>query len=229
MLSVVAEKLVVDAPLTMQEYLMREPVPLASVFRVVFDCLRSRPGTVVYGSQALNAYVAPPRMTEDVDVFALDAPALAEEIRRALHEAFRLAIRVRRVRGGLRVYQTSKTDRRYLMDVRPARDLPPSRVVGDVAFVTPGVLVAMKTISATERADLPARHQDVVDVERLLARYPELRTSDEVDEMLGAFGAAAAALSLWMSLRSAPPPVRGRGRRDEPTRPTYRSPKKKRS
>src|SRR5258708_4415655 len=222
MLSVVAGRLVVDAPLTIKEYLMNEPVPLASIFRVVFDCLRGRSGTVVYGSHALNAYVSPPRMTEDVDVFARDAPVLAEEIRRALHEAFHLAIRVRRIQDGLRVYQTTKKSRRHLVDIRPAPDLPPSRLLGDVAFVTPSVLAAMKVIAATRRSHIPARHQDVVDVERLLERYPSLKKSDEVEEILRAFQASEHAHALWASLR-APRPTAPRAPRSRgATRPTYR-------
>jgi hypothetical protein len=220
MLSIVDGRLVIDAPLTMQEYLMKESVPLALIFRVVFDCLRSRPGTVVYGSQALNAYVSPPRMTEDIDVFAQDAPVLADEICCALHDALHLAIRVRRVQGGFRVYQATKESRRHLVDIRPAQDLPPSQLMGDISFVTPSVLAAMKILAATQRAHLPTRHQDTVDVERLLERYPGLKKGDGVEKLLRDFQATEEAHALWASLRSTPTTTQQR-KRDE-SRPVYR-------
>lgn len=214
-------RLIFDAPITAQEYLMHERVSLGQIFQMVFDLLRNRPNTVVYGSQALNAYVKPPRMTEDIDIFTDDARVLAEEICRAIHGTFHVAVRIRRAKNGvgLRIYtrvrasksnQTSKDNRRHLIDVRPTEDPPPSRIIGGVAFVEPGVLAAMKVLSANDRGRRPEGLQDIVDLKRLLARFPALRAGDVVVQHLHAFGASAVALELWARLRTEQSPTRRR-------------------
>ena len=47
---------------------MREPLPLATIHDAVLEFLRGRDDAVLYGAQAVNAYVKEPRMTQDVDV-----------------------------------------------------------------------------------------------------------------------------------------------------------------
>jgi len=42
--------------LTFQEFLMREPLPLATIQNAVLEFLRGRDDVVVFGAQAVNAY-----------------------------------------------------------------------------------------------------------------------------------------------------------------------------
>jgi hypothetical protein len=53
--------------LTFREFVMNEPLPLASIQNAVLEFLRDRDDGVVFGAQAVNAYVTEPRMTQDVD------------------------------------------------------------------------------------------------------------------------------------------------------------------
>src|SRR5215831_1469772 len=57
-----------DGSLTFREFAMREPLPLATIHDAVLDFLRGRDDAVLYGAQAVNAYVDEPRMTQDVDI-----------------------------------------------------------------------------------------------------------------------------------------------------------------
>ena len=206
-----------DAPLAFSEFSARERVPLADVFRLIFTILRTRPDAAIYGSQALNAYVKPPRMTEDVDIFSLDAVDLAETIRNALNREFHIAIRIRRSADGkgLRLYQTSKQAKRHLVDVRPTDQLPPTMVVDGVNAIRPDVLAAMKVIASVARAHIEAREQDVVDLRRLLRTFPALRDDPRVETHLRALGASPAAFEKWVAVRASQSPrrlhSRGRG------------------
>jgi hypothetical protein len=205
-----------DAPLAFSEFSARERVPLADVFRLVFAILRTRPDAAIYGSQALNAYVKPPRMTEDVDIFSLDATDLAETIRAALNREFHVAIRIRRSADGkgLRLYQTSKEARRHLVDVRPTATLPPTELVDGVQAVRPDVLVAMKIIASVDRAHVAKRAQDLVDIGHLLRKFPALRGDPRVEMHLHAFGAPLKAFEKWSAVRASQSPQRlhSRGR-----------------
>ena len=87
--------------LTFREFMRREPLPLATIQNAVLEFLRGRDDVVVYGAQAVNAYVGDPRMTQDVDILSTRAAGLAEEICRYLAERFQVAVRVREVRGCL--------------------------------------------------------------------------------------------------------------------------------
>src|SRR5207247_1855264 len=95
-----------DGSLTFREFAMREPLPLATIHDAVLEFLRGRDDAVLYGAQAVNAYVDESRMTQDVDVMSPRAAELAEEIREFLNKRFHIAVRVREVRDGLgyRVY-----------------------------------------------------------------------------------------------------------------------------
>lgn len=46
---------------------MQESLPLATIQEAVPDFLRGRSDAVVFGAQAVNAYVDEPRMTQDID------------------------------------------------------------------------------------------------------------------------------------------------------------------
>src|SRR5713226_7458039 len=111
--------------LTFSEFVMSEPLPLATVQNAVLEFLRDRDDGVVLGAQAVNAYVPEPRMTQDVDVLSTRAEALAEELREHLSQRFHIAVRVREIGEGrgYRLFQIQKSGNRHLVDVRPVDSL----------------------------------------------------------------------------------------------------------
>ena len=64
--------------LTFKEFAMREPLPLATIHDAVLEFLRGRDDAVVFGAQAVNAYVDEPRMSQDIDLVSARATELAE-------------------------------------------------------------------------------------------------------------------------------------------------------
>lgn len=70
--------------LTFREFVMREPLPLATIQEAILDFLRGRDDAVVYGAQAVNAYVEEPRMTQNIDLLSPRAEDLAKELREFL-------------------------------------------------------------------------------------------------------------------------------------------------
>ncbi len=83
-----------DGPLTFREFAMREPHPLAAIHDAVLEFLRDRNDAVLYGAQAVNAYVSEARMTQDVDLASTRAAELVEELRTFLNQRFHIAVRV---------------------------------------------------------------------------------------------------------------------------------------
>ncbi len=77
--------------LTFQEFLMQEPLPLATIQQAVLEFLRGREDAVVFGAQAVNAYVGEPRMTQDIDLLSSRAESLIQELREHLSERFHIA------------------------------------------------------------------------------------------------------------------------------------------
>src|SRR5438132_1013292 len=106
-----------DGALTFREFAMGEKLPLATIHDAVLEFLRGRNDAVVYGAQAVNAYVDEPRMTQDVDIASTRAADLAEELRKHLNKRFHIAVRVRNVREGLsfRLYQVQRPRNRHLV------------------------------------------------------------------------------------------------------------------
>src|SRR5687768_4277942 len=109
-----------DGPLTLREFAMREPLPLAKVHDAILNFPRNRDDAVLFGAQAVNAYVDEPRMTQDVDILSTRAKALAEELRTHLVDTFKIAARVREVASGqgFRIYQLREPKNRHLAGVR---------------------------------------------------------------------------------------------------------------
>src|SRR5436309_8788941 len=87
-----------DGSLTFREFAMREPLPLATIHDAVLAFLRDRKDAVLYGAQAVNAYVTESRMTQDVDIASTRALELAEELQKHLNKKFHIAVRIRDVR-----------------------------------------------------------------------------------------------------------------------------------
>jgi hypothetical protein len=189
-----------DGALTFREFVMGEALPLATIHQAVLEFLRDRSDAVVYGAQAVNAYVDEPRMTQDVDLVSTRAAELAEEIRTHLHERFGIDTRVREAKEGLgyRVYQLAKPKNRHLVDVRLVGELPPAERIGDVLVVAPAELLAQKVVSYAHRRDQPKAGTDWRDIAMLLLRFPELRADPgPVRERLTAAAADEEALAAW--------------------------------
>jgi hypothetical protein len=181
----------------------REPHPLATIHDAVLEFLRGRDDAVLYGAQAVNAYVKESRMTQDVDIASNRAEELAEELRKFLNQRFHIAVRVRRVREGLgyRIYQVRKPENRHLVDVRPVTELPPAMRVKKVLVVTPPELIANKVVSTVSRKKTAKGLIDMADLRRLLLSFPELKTEQgPVAERLAAAGAPEMAIAAWKDL-----------------------------
>jgi hypothetical protein len=192
-----------DGALGFQEFAVGEPLPLATIHTAVMDFLRGREDAVVFGAQAVNACVAEPRMTQEVDVLSPRAADLAEEIRQHLNVHFHIAVRVRDVRDGLgyRIYQIQKPKNRHLVDVRPVESLPPAQRVPGMLVVAPAELVAGKVRAYVHRRGQPKSFTDLRDLAVLLLQFPELKADPGVvRDRLAAAGGDDATLAAWEEL-----------------------------
>ena len=70
---------------------MHEPLPLSKIQGAVLEFLQGRDDAVLFGAQAVNAYVSEPRATQDVDILSTRAKEFAEELREHLSERFHIA------------------------------------------------------------------------------------------------------------------------------------------
>ena len=125
----------------------------------------------------MNVYVGEPRATQDVDVMALDASAVATSICEYLHQELNIAVRTRTVASvkGWRVYQSREPKNRHLVDIRQVDKLPPCLVTDEIRVVQPAELIALKVISMTARQQTPKGLTDQADIMRLLIQFPEYR------------------------------------------------------
>lgn len=184
---------------------MREPLPLATIQDAVLEFLQGRDDAVVYGAQAVNAYVDEPRMTQDIDIISIRAAALAQELRRFLAERFHIAVRIRTVAQGRghRLYQVQKERNRHLVDVRQANRLPEARRVAEVLVMTPAELIASKVIAYQSRLGNPKAGTDWRDIVMLLLEFPELKSeSGPVQQSLQVSKADEGVLAAWKELVS---------------------------
>jgi hypothetical protein len=189
--------------LTFQEFAMRETLPLATVQNAVLEFLRGRDDAVVFGAQAVNAYVQEPRMTQDIDILSFRAAELAQELRDYLRKRFHIAVRVRQIGKGRghRLYQIRKSGNRHLVDVRPVEKLPSTRRIAQVLVIAPAELIASKVIAYAQRRDKPKSGTDWRDLAMLLLTFPELkRDSGPVADHLRAAGADPTVLRTWKEL-----------------------------
>src|SRR5260370_41290341 len=123
----------------LKEFPMSEPLLWATIREAVLGFLGGRDDVVVWGATAVNAYVAEPRMTQDIDLMSPRASDLAEELREYLSELFHIAVRVRVVAEdkGYRLFQIQKSGNRHLVDVRPVTALPASQRIEGVLIISP--------------------------------------------------------------------------------------------
>ncbi len=191
--------------LTFQEFLMHETLPLAVIHDAIFQFLRNRDDVAVFGAQAVNAYVGEPRMTQDVDLLALHAAELAEELRQLLSQKFHIAVRVREVSEGrgYRLYQIQKTGNRHLADLRPVQFLPSAQRIEQILIISPEELIASKVISYVQRRGKPKAGTDWRDVAMLLLKFPEYKNeTGKVTERLKALNASSEVMTAWSEIVS---------------------------
>ncbi len=189
--------------LTFREFVMREPLLLATIQEAILEFLRGRTDAVLFGAQAVNAYVDEPRMSQDVDLLSPRAKELAEEIRAYLQERFRVAVRVREIGAGrgFRVYQIQKSGNRHLADIRSWRTTPLTQTIDQVLVAAPAELIAQKTIAYHQREGKPKAFTDRRDLAMLLLKFPELkRESSAVRERLIAADVDETILKSWREI-----------------------------
>jgi hypothetical protein len=189
--------------LTFQEFAMHESLPLATIQQAVLEFLRNRDDVAVFGAQAVNAYVAEPRMTQDIGILSTRAYQFAEEFRHHLAQQFHIAVRVRQVveGRGLRLFQVRKSGNRHLVDVRAIERLPNTRRIAGVLVIAPADLIASKVISFHQRRGKPKSGTDWRDLAMLLITFPELKHKHGlVAEQLQVAGAAPEVLAVWSDL-----------------------------
>jgi hypothetical protein len=192
-----------DGSLSFQEFAMREPLPLAAIHDAVLEFLRGKDDAVLFGAQAVNAYVDEPRMTQDVDILSTHAAELAEEIRGLLSDKFHIAVHVREVSAerGYRIYQLQKPKNRHLVDVRLVATLPPTRKVMDVLVVSPEELIANKVVAFHGRRGKPKSGTDWRDIAILLLQFPSLKAeTGPVHDRLIAAAADSSVISAWRDI-----------------------------
>jgi len=188
---------------TFREFMMREPFPLATLQNAVLEFLRGRHDVVVFGAQAVNAYVNEPCMTQELDLLSTRAEAVAQELRDYLHQRFRIAVRVRRVGAGrgFRLFQVRKSGNRHLVDLRLVETLPLTERIAGVLVMAPAELIASKVIAYHQRRGQPKSGTDWRDLAMLLLTFPALkRDPGPVVERLHAVGAAPEVFGVWHEL-----------------------------
>lgn len=184
---------------------MQEQLPLATIQNAVLEFLRDRDDAVIFGAQAVNAYVNEPRMTQDIDLLSTRAEALSQELREYLSEKFHVAVRVREIGEGrgYRLYQIQKSGNRHLVDVRPVDKLPATQRIAQVLVIAPADLIASKVISYHQRRGKPKSGTDWRDVAMLLLAFPDLKQERGlVADRLQASGATVDVMTVWKELVS---------------------------
>lgn len=188
--------------LTFQEFVMHEPLPLSKIQAAVLEFLQGRDDAVLFGAQAVNAYVNEPRATQDVDILSTRAHEFAEELREHLSERFHIAVRVREIKDkGLRLYQTRKEGNRHLVDVRNEKEFPANQQIEEIRVLTPVELIVSKIISYQARRGKPKSGTDWRDIAMLLVRFPNLKVTDgEVEKILSLRYEDENAIKFWKDI-----------------------------
>lgn len=188
------------AVLTFREFVMKEELPLASIHAAVFEFLRDRNDALIFGAQAVNAYVDEPRMTQDVDLMSTRAAELSNELCEYLKKRFYIAVRVRKIRGGkgFRIYQILKSGNRHLVDLRAVKKLPAAQRIEQVLVMAPAELVASKVISYYQRRGKPKSGTDWRDIAMLLLAFPNFKQMNSpVTTHLQIVGVKPPIMAVW--------------------------------
>ncbi|HET6386953.1 MAG TPA: nucleotidyl transferase AbiEii/AbiGii toxin family protein [Armatimonadota bacterium] len=189
--------------LTFREFMVSEPLPLATLHNAVLDFLKGRDDVVLFGAQAVNAYVGEPRMTQVVDLLSIRDKEVAEALRTALQKQFHAAVRTGAVSQGrgYRLFQVSKTEDRRFADVRHVDWLPEAKRISGVLVIAPAALIASKVIAYQQRRGQPKSGTDWRDLAMLLLTFPQLRqNTGPVMDHLQAASASAEAVGAWHEL-----------------------------
>ena len=131
---------------------------------------------------------------------SLHAEELANKIAKFLNQRFRMAARVRSVRGGIgyRVYELRKTGNRHHVDVRPVKLLPPVQQVEGLQVVSPAESIANKVVAYAVRGNKRKGLTDGRDLMVMLRTFPDLKRFDgAVKDRLVVNDAPPEALTLW--------------------------------
>ncbi len=182
---------------------MREQLPLATLHDAVLEFLRGRDDAVVFGAQAVNAYVSEPRMSQDIDLVSTRAADLAEELRHYLSDRFHIAVGVREIADGkgYRLFQIQKPRNRHLVDLRLVDSLPDAERIEDVLVTSPPELIAQKVISYHGRRGQPKAGTDWRDLAMLLLAFPELKQEEgAVSEALKSISVNNDVMQTWREL-----------------------------
>jgi hypothetical protein len=165
--------------------------------------LRNRDDAVLFGAQAVNAYVEEARMTQNVDILSTRASPLAEELRDHLARKFNIATRVRvsSSSAGFRIYQLRQPKNRHLADVRQIGSFGPTQMISDIRVPVPEELIAQKVMSLCLRSAQPKGDTDRRDLKLLLLAYPQFKeqTGPALDRLRAA-GAAPPVIAEWSRL-----------------------------
>lgn len=189
--------------LAFQEFIVREPLPLATVHQAVLDFLAGREDAVLFGAQAVNAYVGEPRMTQDIDLLSPRAKDLAEELREHLAKEFGIAVRVRTIGEGrgFRLFQMRKDGNRHLVDLRSVETLPNSQRIAQILVLSPPDLIASKVIAYHQRRGSPKSGTDWRDLAMLLLAFPDLKHDrGPVRDALQESGCGPEVMEAWCHL-----------------------------
>ena len=189
--------------LTFREFVMQDPLPLATIQSAVLEFLRDRDDVVLFGAQAVNAYVDEPRMTQDIDVLSTRAELVVQELCDELRRRFHIAVRVRRVGEGrgFRIFQVRKAGNRHLVVVRPIDALPLVERIAGVLVLAPADLIASKVIAYHQRRGRPKSGTDWRDLALLLLAFPKLkRDPGRISERLEVAGSRPEVIALWNEL-----------------------------
>ncbi len=188
--------------LTFQEFAMHETLPLSKIHQTVLEFLQGREDVVLFGAQAVNAYVSEPRMTQDVDLLSTRADELADELKDFLSDKFHIAVRIREVANGkgFRIYQIRNEGNRHLVDVRLISEFPETETIENILVLSPVELLVSKIISYHSRKGKPKAGTDYRDLGMLLLRFPELK--EKVSESLQSKNVGDAVLETWADISS---------------------------
>ena len=189
-----------EGSLTFKEFIMNEPLPLATMQDGILEFLRGRQDAVLFGALAVNAYVDEPRMTQDVDILSPRAAALAEELREHLSARFHVALRIRTAEtpGAYRLDQLREPRNRHLADIRSVETMPSANQIEGLSVLTPDALLASKVVSYHQRRGRPKAGTDWRDIAELLLKFPALKTdSGAVAGHLRSSAAPPAVMATW--------------------------------
>lgn len=186
--------------LTFQEFMKHETLSLSQIQQAVLEFLQGREDVVLFGAQAVNAYVIEPRMTQDVDLLSNRADKLAEELRDFLSGKFHIAVRIREVADGkgFRIYQIRSEGNRHLIDLRMVSEFPATETIAGILVLSPVELIASKIISYHSRKGKPKSGTDYRDLGMLLLRFPELK--EKVLANLQSKNVGTAVLQTWAEI-----------------------------